>query len=186
MVRAAVGTQVHAVYILSPMMHLPASATLTVSYYVSISLDYLLIVKCQLVSLSVTVTAHCLTFGLVGSNPSTPCNRRNNEGNHAKEWNGEFENRENMEVFKILSVLDSNQQILSEVEYLHFGLLKDVAVIHWHFGSSLKNEKKKSISFPFDAWQKTNAVYQTHFYLSPFIHIGLVTQHRHLQSAMSS
>lgn len=42
---------------------------------------------------------------------------------------------ENMEVFKILSVLDSNQHILSEVEYLHFGLLKDVAVILWHFGS---------------------------------------------------
>lgn len=42
---------------------------------------------------------------------------------------------ENMEVFKILPVLDSNQHILSEVEYLHFGLLKDVAVILWHFGS---------------------------------------------------
>lgn len=62
--RAVVGTRGHAVCVPSPMMHLPASAALTVSYYVSISLDYLLIVECQLVSLSLTVVTHCLTFGL--------------------------------------------------------------------------------------------------------------------------
>lgn len=71
-VRAAVGTRGHSVCIPSPMMHLPASAAPTVSHYVSISLDYLLIAQRQLFSLSLTVVVHCLTFGPVQQRPPPP------------------------------------------------------------------------------------------------------------------
>lgn len=95
--RAAVGTQGHAVCVPSPMMHLPESAALTVSYYVSISLDYVLIVERQLVSLSLTVVAHCLTFGLGGSYPSARFSRRTNEDNQAI---GKFDNQDSIDILK--------------------------------------------------------------------------------------
>lgn len=61
------------------MMHLRERSP-TVSHYVPISADYLLIAVRQLVSLRLTVAALCLTFQLPGQHPSAGPNGRNNEG----------------------------------------------------------------------------------------------------------
>lgn len=102
--QAAVGTQGHAVCVPSPMMHLPESAALTVSYYVSISLDYLLIVERQLVSLSLTVVAHCLTFGLGGGGvAATPPPDSADEIMRTikqRSGMGTFDNQDNIDILK--------------------------------------------------------------------------------------
>lgn len=49
-------------------------------------------------------------------------------GNQAKEWDGQWANKDNMEAFKNPQEYHSNQHLLSVVLDGVFGLLKDAAV----------------------------------------------------------
>lgn len=79
-VRAAEGMRGHAVCVPVPHDASARECGPTVSHYVPISLDYLLIAEHQLVSLSLTVAALCLTFRLPGQPPRAPSRGRNNDG----------------------------------------------------------------------------------------------------------
>lgn len=82
------------------MMHLPASAAPTVSHYVSISLDYLLIAQRQLFSLSLTVVVHCLTFWAAAAETPSAASTGEGGGNErGVEQRGAGREKDNMEVF---------------------------------------------------------------------------------------
>lgn len=153
------GTRGHSVCIPSPMMHLPASAAPTVSHYVSISLDYLLIAQRQLFSLSLTVVVHCLTFwaGAAETPPPSAASTggiTRGESGPKRVEGGRGRAKDNMEVFlkNSFHCTRSRHPFLSDVTAGHVclaerrvGTLSCHECRGWGVGKGCRGARKKQV-----------------------------------------